>query len=137
MWLLLCEQFAPDATEFKSARQRYEAAAGTAEEGQAEVIVDGLHLPLGRGTAGLRGPGRTGQALWGDARDGGRATGALAGAIGADGAQGGLAAVAAALLGPDWGGRRAQHRQRDNQQRQGQHRAGGGWQGRAAGERQR
>ena len=34
MWLLLCEQFAPDATEFKSARQRYEAAAGTAEEGQ-------------------------------------------------------------------------------------------------------
>ena len=30
MWLLLCEQFAPDATEFKSARQRYEAAAGKA-----------------------------------------------------------------------------------------------------------
>ena len=39
MWLLLCEQFAPDATEFKSARQRYEAAAGTAEEGQAEISL--------------------------------------------------------------------------------------------------
>ena len=37
MWLLMCEQFAPDATRFKSARQRYEAAAGTAEEGQAEI----------------------------------------------------------------------------------------------------
>lgn len=37
MWLLLCEQFAPDATRFKSARQRYEAAAGTAEEPQAEI----------------------------------------------------------------------------------------------------
>ncbi|RLJ40495.1 malonyl-CoA decarboxylase [Acidovorax sp. 106] len=39
MWLLLCEQFAPDATQFKSARQRYEAAAGTAEEGQAEISL--------------------------------------------------------------------------------------------------
>ena len=39
MWLLLCEQFAPDATRFKSARQRYEAAAGTAEEGQAEISL--------------------------------------------------------------------------------------------------
>ena len=37
MWLLMCEQFAPDALRFKSARQRYEAAAGTAEEGQAEI----------------------------------------------------------------------------------------------------
>ncbi|GKS83417.1 malonyl-CoA decarboxylase [Acidovorax sp. SUPP1855] len=37
MWLLLCEQFAPDATRFKSARQRYEAAAGTAEEAHAEI----------------------------------------------------------------------------------------------------
>ena len=39
MWLLMCEQFAPDATRFKSARQRYEAAAGTAEEGQAEISL--------------------------------------------------------------------------------------------------
>lgn len=37
MWLLMCEQFAPDATRFQSARQRYEAAAGTAEQSQAEV----------------------------------------------------------------------------------------------------
>ena len=37
MWLLMCEQFAPDATRFKSARLRYEAAAGTEEEGQAEI----------------------------------------------------------------------------------------------------
>jgi malonyl-CoA decarboxylase len=37
MWLLLCEQMVPDATRFKSARQSYEAAAGTADEGQAEV----------------------------------------------------------------------------------------------------
>ncbi|MCM2345740.1 MAG: malonyl-CoA decarboxylase [Acidovorax soli] len=39
MWLLLCEQFAPDATRFQSARQRYEAAAGTADEGQAEISL--------------------------------------------------------------------------------------------------
>ena len=39
MWLLMCEQFAPDATRFKSARQRYEAAAGTADEGQAEISL--------------------------------------------------------------------------------------------------
>ena len=39
MWLLMCEQFAPDASRFKSARQRYEAAAGTAEEGQAEISL--------------------------------------------------------------------------------------------------
>ncbi|MBY0411046.1 MAG: malonyl-CoA decarboxylase [Burkholderiaceae bacterium] len=36
MWLLMCEQFAPDASRFESARQRYAAAAGTAEEGLAE-----------------------------------------------------------------------------------------------------
>ena len=39
MWLLMCEQFAPDATRFKSAQQRYEAAAGTADEGQAEISL--------------------------------------------------------------------------------------------------
>lgn len=39
MWLLMCEQFAPDATRFKSARQRYEAAAGTVDEGQAEISL--------------------------------------------------------------------------------------------------
>ena len=37
LWLLMSEQFAPDATHFEAARQRYEAAAGTPEEGQAEV----------------------------------------------------------------------------------------------------
>ncbi len=37
LWLLMSEQFAPDATRFESARQRYEAAAGTQDEGQAEV----------------------------------------------------------------------------------------------------
>ncbi|NMM80996.1 malonyl-CoA decarboxylase [Acidovorax sp. SRB_14] len=37
LWLLMCEQFAPDATRFASAHERYEAAAGTAEEGQAEI----------------------------------------------------------------------------------------------------
>ena len=37
LWLLMSEQFAPDATRFESARKRYEAAAGTPEEGQAEV----------------------------------------------------------------------------------------------------
>ena len=36
-WLLLCEQFAPDASRFKVARERYEAAAGTADEAQAEI----------------------------------------------------------------------------------------------------
>ncbi len=36
-WLLLCEQFAPDASRFKAARERYEAAAGTPEEAQAEI----------------------------------------------------------------------------------------------------
>ena len=39
MWLLLCEQFAPDAMRFQSARQRYEAAAGTADEMQAEISL--------------------------------------------------------------------------------------------------
>ncbi|MBY0454616.1 MAG: malonyl-CoA decarboxylase [Burkholderiaceae bacterium] len=39
LWLLMCEQFAPDATRFKSARQRYEAAAGTDEESQAEITL--------------------------------------------------------------------------------------------------
>ncbi|GAA4429686.1 malonyl-CoA decarboxylase [Acidovorax lacteus] len=37
MWLLLCEQFAPDAERVQKARQRYEAAAGTDDEGQAEI----------------------------------------------------------------------------------------------------
>jgi len=37
MWLLMSEQFAPDAARFESARLRYEAAAGTPEEGQAEI----------------------------------------------------------------------------------------------------
>ena len=39
MWLLMSEQFAPDATRFKSARVRYEAAAGTDEQGQAEISL--------------------------------------------------------------------------------------------------
>ena len=39
MWLLMCEQFAPDATHFESARKRYAAAAGTEDEGQAEVSL--------------------------------------------------------------------------------------------------
>ncbi|MGP1682325.1 MAG: malonyl-CoA decarboxylase [Giesbergeria sp.] len=36
-WLLLCEQFAPDASRFKAARERYEAAVGTPDEAQAEI----------------------------------------------------------------------------------------------------
>ena len=43
LWLLMCEQFAPDAQRFEAARQRFEAAAGTADEGQAEI---GLRLSL-------------------------------------------------------------------------------------------
>lgn len=39
MWLLMCEQFAPDAARFHSARQKYEAAAGTEEAGQAEISL--------------------------------------------------------------------------------------------------
>ncbi|MDD2547585.1 MAG: malonyl-CoA decarboxylase [Burkholderiaceae bacterium] len=37
LWLLMCEQMVPDAGRFQSARQRYEAAAGTADEVQAEI----------------------------------------------------------------------------------------------------
>ncbi|HYD76077.1 malonyl-CoA decarboxylase [Ramlibacter sp.] len=36
-WLLMSEQFAPDAAEVKAAREQYEAAIGTAEEAQAEI----------------------------------------------------------------------------------------------------
>ena len=43
LWLLMCEQFAPDAERFEAARQRFQAAAGTAEEGQAEI---GMRLAL-------------------------------------------------------------------------------------------
>jgi malonyl-CoA decarboxylase len=39
MWLLMCEQFAPDTTHFESAQKRYAAAAGTEDEGQAEVSL--------------------------------------------------------------------------------------------------
>ena len=38
MWLLLCEQFAPDATEFKSARQRYGPPQAW-PKGQAEIAA--------------------------------------------------------------------------------------------------
>lgn len=103
-----------------------------AEQRRADV-VKGLHLPLGRRAAGLGGPGRTGEALGVDAGDGGRTTGALAGAVGADGAQGGLAAVATALLGTNG----SQHRQGCSKQHQGQHQAGGGRQTSATGEQQR
>jgi len=38
VWLLMCEQFAPDAARLKTAREQYEAAEpGTPEHGQAEV----------------------------------------------------------------------------------------------------
>jgi malonyl-CoA decarboxylase len=36
-WLLMSEQFAPDAKKVKAAREHYEAAQGTPEEGQAEI----------------------------------------------------------------------------------------------------
>jgi malonyl-CoA decarboxylase len=36
-WLLMSEQFAPDAKKVKSAREQYEASAGTAQEGAAEI----------------------------------------------------------------------------------------------------
>lgn len=36
-WLLMSEQFAPDAQHIRLAREQYEAALGTAEEGAAEV----------------------------------------------------------------------------------------------------
>lgn len=41
MWLLMCEQFAPDAQQLRSARERYESALayGTGELGEAEVAL--------------------------------------------------------------------------------------------------
>ncbi len=36
-WLLMSEQFAPDAVQVKAARDQYEAALGTPEEAQAEI----------------------------------------------------------------------------------------------------
>ncbi|NKE65793.1 malonyl-CoA decarboxylase [Ramlibacter sp. RBP-2] len=36
-WLLMSEQFAPDARKLKAVRDQYEAAQGTPEEGQAEI----------------------------------------------------------------------------------------------------
>jgi malonyl-CoA decarboxylase len=36
-WLLMSEHFGPDAKKLKSAREHYEAAQGTAEEGAAEI----------------------------------------------------------------------------------------------------
>ena len=36
-WLLMSEQFAPDPRKLKAVREQYEAAQGTAEEGQAEI----------------------------------------------------------------------------------------------------
>ncbi len=36
-WLLMSEQFAPDAKKVKAAREQYDAAQGTPEEGQAEI----------------------------------------------------------------------------------------------------
>ena len=36
-WLLMSEQFAPDAKKIKAAREQYEVAHGTPEEGQAEI----------------------------------------------------------------------------------------------------
>ncbi|HWI80862.1 malonyl-CoA decarboxylase [Ramlibacter sp.] len=36
-WLLMSEQFAPDARKLKAVREQYEAAQGTPEEGQAEI----------------------------------------------------------------------------------------------------
>ena len=38
-WLLMSEQFAPDPTRVKAARERYEAALGTAEEVHAEMAL--------------------------------------------------------------------------------------------------
>jgi len=37
LWLLMCEQFTPDVARVRTARQRYEAAAGTADEAHAEI----------------------------------------------------------------------------------------------------
>jgi malonyl-CoA decarboxylase len=36
-WLLMSEQFAPDPAKLNAVREQYEAAQGTAEEGQAEI----------------------------------------------------------------------------------------------------
>jgi malonyl-CoA decarboxylase len=36
-WLLMSEQFAPDPKKIQAMREQYEAAQGTAEEGQAEI----------------------------------------------------------------------------------------------------
>ena len=36
-WLLMSEQFAPDAARVKAAREQYEVAQGTQDEGQAEI----------------------------------------------------------------------------------------------------
>ena len=36
-WLLMSEQFAPDATKVRAAREQYEAAVGTPDEGVAEI----------------------------------------------------------------------------------------------------
>jgi malonyl-CoA decarboxylase len=36
-WLLMSEQFAPDPKKLKAVREHYEAAQGSAEEGQAEI----------------------------------------------------------------------------------------------------
>jgi len=36
-WLLMSEQFAPDPKKLKAVREQYEAAQGSAEEGQAEI----------------------------------------------------------------------------------------------------
>ena len=38
-WLLLCEQFSPDAAHYQAAREHYDAALGTAEEAQAELAL--------------------------------------------------------------------------------------------------
>lgn len=38
-WLLLCEQFAPDAARYQAARDHYEAALGTATEAQTEMAL--------------------------------------------------------------------------------------------------
>lgn len=37
LWLLMCEQFAPDASQVQSAQQRYSEAAGTQDAPQAEA----------------------------------------------------------------------------------------------------
>ncbi len=39
LWLLLCEQFAPDAARYQAAREHYDAATGTAAQAQAEMAL--------------------------------------------------------------------------------------------------